>query len=60
VPPGLYFPGPHGDPAADVDPAPHDDARGAVQSLHAAALPAENFPTTHFCAVADVEPAGHA
>jgi hypothetical protein len=31
-----------------------------VQSLHAAALPAENFPTTHFCAVADVEPAGHA
>ncbi len=60
VPPGLYRPGPHGEPSADVEPAPHDDAGGAVQSLHTAALPVENLPTTHRCAVDDAEPEGHA
>jgi hypothetical protein len=60
VPPGLYLPGPHGDPDDVVDPAPHDDAGGAAQLAHDAALPVENLPMTHCCAVDDVEPDGHA
>ncbi len=60
VPPGLYLPGPQGDPADVVEPRPHDDPAGAAQLLHDAALPVENRPMPHCCAVDDVEPAGHA
>ncbi len=48
VPPGLYLPGPQGDPADVVEPRPHDDPAGAAQSLHADAPATLNRPTAHW------------